>query len=157
MAVSKLREYLESQNVKYTVIKQQSQVYTAQEIAASVHIPGKSLAKTVMVKLDGELAMTVLPASYRVDFKLLAESTGAKKVELASEQEFQDRFPDCEVGAMPPFGNLYDIPIYASESLAEEMEIAFCGGSHTELIRIAFKDFERLAKPKILKFSVKGN
>ena len=157
MAESKLREYLQSQNVEFTVIKHQSPVYTAQEIAASAHIPGKELAKTVMIKLDGELAMTVLPASYRVDFKLLQDGTGATKVELASEREFKGMFPDCEVGAMPPFGNLYGMTVYAAESLAEEVEIAFCGGTHTELIRMSFQDFKKLASPKIMKFSVKGN
>lgn len=154
MYASKLREYLEGQDVKYTVIEHDP-VYTAQEIAASAHIPGKALAKTVMVEVDGEMAMAVLPAPFRVDFDRLKEITGAKRVELASEKAFKDLFPDCEVGAMPPFGNLYGMDVYAAKSLAEEVEIAFCAGSHTELIRMSYEDFVRLAKPKVVDFSVR--
>ena len=137
MPKDKLREYLESHEVQYTVIEH-SPVYTAQEIAASAHIPGKQLAKTVMVKIDGEMAMAVMPAPYRVNFERFKEQTGANQVELASEQEFKDKFPDCEPGAMPPFGNLYGMEVYAAKNLAEEMEIAFCAGAHGELIRIAY-------------------
>ena len=154
MPKDKLREYLESHEVQYTVIEH-SPVYTAQEIAASAHIPGKQLAKTVMVKIDGEMAMAVMPAPYRVNFERFKEQTGANQVELASEQEFKDKFPDCEPGAMPPFGNLYGMEVYAAKNLAEEMEIAFCAGAHGELIRIAYKDFESLAKPKVLDFAWK--
>jgi Ala-tRNA(Pro) deacylase len=153
MPAEKLAEYLESQGVQYTVIEHHAPVYTAQEIAASTHIPGKQLAKTVMVKVDGGLAMAVIPASQRVNLNRLKELVGAGKVELASEQEFRNKFPDCQVGAMPPFGNLYGIPVYAAQDLAEEIEIAFCAGSHTELVRMAFSDFKRLAEPKILDFS----
>jgi Ala-tRNA(Pro) deacylase len=153
MPAEKLAEYLESQGVQYTVIEHHAPVYTAQEIAASTHIPGKQLAKTVMVKVDGGLAMAVIPASQRVNLNRLKELVGAGKVELASEQEFRNKFPDCQVGAMPPFGNLYGIPVYAAQDLAEEIEIAFCAGSHTELVRISFSDFKRLAEPKILDFA----
>lgn len=155
MPKDKLREYLESHEVQYTVIEH-SPVYTAQEIAASAHIPGKQLAKTVMVKIDGEMAMAVMPAPYRVNFERFKEQTGANQVELASEQEFKDKFPDCEPGAMPPFGNLYGMEVYAAKNLAEEMEIAFCAGAHGELIRIAYKDFESLAKPKVIDFAWKS-
>ena len=153
MPAEKLAEYLESQGVQYTVIEHHAPVYTAQEIAASTHIPGKQLAKTVMIEVDGGLAMAVIPASQRVNLNRLKELVGAGKVELASEQEFRNKFPDCQVGAMPPFGNLYGIPVYAAQDLAEEIEIAFCAGSHTELVRMAFSDFKRLAEPKILDFS----
>jgi Ala-tRNA(Pro) deacylase len=153
MPAEKLAEYLESQGVQYTVIEHHAPVYTAQEIAASTHIPGKQLAKTVMVKVDGGLAMAVIPASQRVNLNRLKELVGAGKVELASEQEFRNKFPDCQVGAMPPFGNLYGIPVYAAQDLAEEIEIAFCAGSHTELVQISFSDFKRLAEPKILDFA----
>ncbi|MGD2252425.1 MAG: YbaK/EbsC family protein [Anaerolineales bacterium] len=155
MPVSKVKEYLESQGVEYKTI-QHEEVYTAQEVAASAHIPGKQLAKTVMVKLDKGMAMAVLPASHRIDFKGLKKATGAKKVKLATEAEFKDLFPDCDVGAMPPFGNLYDMPVYVAESLAEEIVIAFCAGSHTELIQLSYSDFANLAKPKVAKFSLKG-
>jgi Ala-tRNA(Pro) deacylase len=130
-----------------------SAAYTAQEIAASAHVPGKELAKTVMVKIDGQMAMAVLPASFRVDFKDLKDLAGAKKVELASEQEFKKLFPECEVGAMPPFGNLYDMAVYVANPLPEDEEIAFNAGSHTELIRLPYKDFQKLAKPTVGDFA----
>jgi Ala-tRNA(Pro) deacylase len=106
-----------------------------------------------MIKLDGKMAMAVLPASRQVDFDLMKEAVGAKKVELATESEFKDLFPECEVGAMPPFGNLYDMDVFAAARLAEDEEIAFNSGSHTELIKLAYKDFERLVNPKVLTFS----
>jgi Ala-tRNA(Pro) deacylase len=152
MPAKKLTAFLDEQKIKYVKISH-SPAYTAQEIAAIAHIAGRELAKSVIVKLDGELAMAVLPASYRVDFKLLKKASKAKKAELASEEEFRDRFPECELGAMPPFGNLYDIKVYVAESLTEDDEIAFNAGSHTELIRMSFKDFERLVKPTVMKFS----
>jgi Ala-tRNA(Pro) deacylase len=155
MPSDKITAFLKENKVKYKVIEH-DEVYTAQETAASAHISGKQLAKTVMVKIDGDMAMAVLPASYRVDFKSLKKAIGAKKVELASEVDFKDLFPECDVGAMPPFGSLYDMDVIVAESLADEMVIAFCGGSHTELIQISFKDFEKLAKPKVVNFSIKG-
>jgi Ala-tRNA(Pro) deacylase len=154
MPLRKLKNFLDSENTKYVTISH-STAYTANEVAASAHIPGKELAKTVMVKIDGKMTMTVLPASYKVDFGLLQEATGASKAELASEQEFQDMFPGCEIGAMPPFGNLYGMEVFVDESLCEDEEIAFNAGSHTELIRLSYKDFEKLVKPKVVKFSPK--
>ena len=154
MPLKKLEEFLDNNNIKY-VATSHSAAYTAQEVAASAHIPGKQLAKTVMVKLNGEMAMAVLPASHKVDFDLLKEAIGASKVELASEEEFKDKFPECEVGAMPPFGNLFGIEVFVTESLAEDEEIAFNSGLHTELIRMSYKDFEALVKPRIVKFSSK--
>ncbi|MCK6619330.1 MAG: YbaK/EbsC family protein [Calditrichaceae bacterium] len=152
MPVKKLKDFLDREHVRYVTIIH-SRAYTAQEIAASAHIPGKELAKTVMVKLDGKMAMAVLPASYRVDFELLKKATGAKTAELATEKEFKNMFPDCEVGAMPPFGNIYDLQVFAANSLREDEEIAFNAGSHTELMKLSFSDFERLSKPVFLKFS----
>lgn len=149
MPLRRLKEFLDSNRVKYVSISH-STAYTAQEIAATAHIKGKELAKTVMVKIDGRLAMVVVPASSRVDFDLLQDITGAHQVELASEAEFRSLFPECEVGAMPPFGNLYDMDVYVAESLAEDEEIAFNAGSHTELIRLSFHDFERLVRPRIV-------
>ena len=153
MPVKILKDFLDQNKVHYVSIIH-SAAYTAQETAALFHIPGKELAKTVMVNIDGKMAMAVLPASYRVDFQLLKEVTGAKVVELANEQEFKYRFPGCETGAMPPFGNLYEMDVFVAESLTDDEEIAFYAGSHSELMRLAFKDFEKLVKPKILKFSV---
>lgn len=152
MPVKKLKEFLDSNKVKYITISH-SEAFTAQQVAASAHIPGQELAKTVMVKVDGEMAMAVLPASFQVDFELLKKTAGAGKVELASEKEFKGYFPNCEVGAMPPFGNLYGMEVYVAERLTEDEEIAFNAGSHTELIKMSYDDFERLVKPRVLKFS----
>lgn len=152
MPIKKLKEFLDSQDVEYITISH-SKAYTAQKTAASAHIPGKELAKTVIVKFDGKMAMAVLPASYKIDFDQLKMASGASKVEISTENEFRDIFPDCELGAMPPFGNLYDMEVYVAKTLAEDEEIAFNACSHTELIRMKYKDFDKLAKPKILKFS----
>ena len=154
MPVKKLKEFLDSNKVKYITISH-STAYTAQEIAALTKIPAKELAKTVMVKLDGKMAMAVLPASYKVNFNYLKKRAGVKKVELATEKEFKEMFPECDTGAMPPFGNLYNLDVYSTESLAEDEEIAFSAGSHTELIRMAYKDFEQIVKPKVIKFSTR--
>ena len=154
MPVKKLKEFLDSHHIKYVTISH-SPVYTAQQIAASAHIRGRELAKTVMVKIDGRMAMAVLPASYKVDFDLLKGAARASAVELASEEEFKEMFPDCEIGAMPPFGNLYGMDVFVADSLAEDEEIAFNAGSHSELIRLSYKDFESLVGPKVVKFAAK--
>ena len=153
MPVQKLEEFLQQNKVKYVTVLH-SPHYTAQEIAASSHIPGKGMAKTVMVKIDGKMIMAVLPASYKVDFDLLKSAVGADNIELADEYEFKDMFPGCEVGAMPPFGNLFDMEVYVEDSLADQEQIAFNAGSHTELIKMTYKDFERLVQPKMLKFNL---
>ena len=153
MPVKRLKEFLDSHSMKYVTISH-SRAFTAQETATSAHIPGKELAKTVMVKADGKMAMAVLPASYKVDFDLLKKATGSGKIEIADEEEFKGLFPGCEVGAMPPFGNLYGMDVFVAKSLTEDEEIAFNAGSHRELVRMAYKDFEGLVKPRVMKFSV---
>ncbi len=147
-----LKDFLDKNDVKYVTINH-SLAFTSQEIAATAHIKGKELAKTVLIKIDGKLVMCVLPASNKVDFDLLEKSLGGKNARLANEVEFKDKFPECEVGAMPPFGNLYGLDVYAEESLAKDKEIAFNACSHTELVHMSYMDFERLAKPKMMKFS----
>jgi len=154
MPLSKLREFLDRNQVQYLVISH-SVAYTAQGIAALTHIKGKELAKTVMVMVDGRLAMAVVPASVRVDLHKLKKYLGVETVELATEQEFRDRFPDCETGSMPPFGNLYGMDVFADESLAEDKEISFNAGSHRELVRMRFDDFERLAKPMLIQIAAR--
>jgi len=149
MTVGRIKEFLDEHEVKYMTIRH-SPAYTAQEIAAKAHIPGKELAKTTMVKIDGDLAMAVLPASFRVDFEAFEQAIGAGKVELASEDDFADRFPECEIGAMPPFGNLYGMEVYVAKLLTEDEEIFFNAGTHSELIRMDYQDFEALARPKIV-------
>ena len=130
-----------------------SHAYTAQEVAASAHIPGRKLAKTVMVKIDGKMAMAVLSASDKIDFVLIQETAGASKVELASEHEFTDLFPGCNVGAIPPFGNLYEMQVIVDEKLSKETEIVFNAGSYTELITLHYEDFKRLVKPCVANIS----
>jgi Ala-tRNA(Pro) deacylase len=153
MACGKLKKYLDENNVPYVTITH-SQAFTAQQVAASAHIKGKEMAKTVIIKINDKLAMAVLPATYHVDFHLLKEVTGNEDVVLAHESEFKEIFEDCELGAMPPFGNLYNMEVYVAQSLTEDVEIAFNAGTHSELIRMKYSDFERLVQPKILKFSV---
>lgn len=148
---SKLKEFLDQNGVKYEV-RAHSEAYTAQEVAASAHIPGRKLAKTVIARKGKDLLMIVLPSPYNVDFKALTEELG-EKVELASEQEFEGLFPDCELGAMPPFGNLYNIPVYVDETLQEDREIDFNAGTHREIVRMRYGDFERLVGPSHLKFA----
>ena len=152
MPISRLRHCLDDQHIKYVTIKH-SPAYTAREIAESAHIPRKDLAKTVMVYVDGKMAMAILPGSEKLDLSLLKKAAGASKARLAREDEFKDKFPECELGAMPPFGNLYGMEVFAAETLAAYEEIAFNAGSHTELIRMAYKDFERLVQPRIVKLT----
>ena len=148
MPVMQLKEFLDAERVKYVSISH-STAYTAQEIAASAHVPGRELAETVMVKVDGAMAMAVLPATRKLDLPKPKRAAGAKAVELADEAEFRTMFPQCETGAMPPFGNLYGMPIYIAECLREDVQIAFNAGSHTELIRMDYADFEKLVDPKV--------
>ena len=152
MPAQTLKSFLDSNHVKYKTIIH-SPEYTAQEIAASAHIPGKELAKTVIVKVDGEFAMAVLPASLHVSLTRFKEAIDAADAELATEEEFEKLFPDCELGAMPPFGNLYDMPVYAAEQLTEDEEIAFNAGSHTELVQLSYSDFDKLVHPKVVALS----
>jgi Ala-tRNA(Pro) deacylase len=154
MPLSKVRAFLDEHHVKYVVISH-SKAYTAQGIAAIAHIRGQELAKTVIVKLDGALAMAVLPASFQVDLLALKKDVGVKDAALASEREFKQHFPDCETGAMPPFGNLYGIPVYVDETLTRDQEIAFNAGTHFELIRMEYVDFDRLVEPQVLEFSTR--
>lgn len=154
MPAKKIKKFLDDNNIKYVTL-QHSPAYTAQEIAASAHIPGKELAKTVMIRVGPKMVMLVLPASYRIDFGALREAMGFADIRLATEEEFKTFFPDCEVGAMPPFGNLYDLPVYVAESLTFDEDIAFNAGSHKELIKMSYVDFERLVDPEILTFSKK--
>ena len=153
MPIRKLRDFLDSNHIRYFIISH-SPVYTAQEVAASAHIPGKELAKTVMVTIDGKLAMAVLPASYKLDFDKLKDAAGTRDALLASEEDFADMFPGCEVGAMPPFGNLYGMKTYVAEELAEDEEIVFNAGNHMELLRLSYADFEQLVKPLVVPLTV---
>ena len=152
MPLERLKQFLDSHAVRYVTV-QHSPAYTAQELAALAHVPGKEWAKTVMVKLDGKMAMAVVAASSRVVFDLLKEASHARTAELATEQEFKDLCPGCEIGAMPPFGNLFGMSVYVDQGLAEDAEIAFSAGTHTEMVRLPFADFVRLVAPQVVKLS----
>lgn len=153
MPIKTLKAFLDDQHVKYVTI-QHSIAYTAQETAESAHIPGNEMAKTVMVLLDDRMAMAVLRAPDKVDLKRLRDAAGAKNAEFASETQFQGLFPGVDVGAMPPFGNLYDMPVYVEESLTHDRRIAFNAGSHSELMQLAYEDFARLVTPKVARFAL---
>ena len=153
MIAKKLKDFLDERKIKYVTISH-SPAYTAHEVAQSAHIPGRILAKTVMIMMDEVLpAMAVLPANHRVMLDDLRDLTGTDDLRLAREDEFKKLFPDCEVGAMPPFGNLYDMSVYVSPDLADEDEIVFNAGSHTEIIRMLYRDYERLVKPRVAEFT----
>jgi Ala-tRNA(Pro) deacylase len=152
MPCESLKDFLDSHGVKYVVISH-SKAYTANEVAAMVHVSGKEMAKAVMVKVDGRMAMAVLPASFRISFDQLRDAIGARGVTLASEEEFKELFPDCEVGAMPPFGNLYHMEVFVADALAEDEQIAFNAGTHTEIIRMNYADFDRLTQPQVMTFA----
>ena len=152
MPVEKMKEFLDEHGIKYVTF-QHSPAYTAQEIAQSAHISGKNLAKVVMLIVDGKMAMAVVPASHQVNLQSLRAAANARTVKLANEEEFKDMFPDCDTGAMPPFGCLYGMDVLVSEALAEDEAIAFNAGTHTELVGLAYRDFERLVQPKLGNFS----
>ena len=151
MTLARMANYLDAHNVRYLIITH-SPAFTAQGIAGVTHISGKELAKTVIIRLDGTLVMAVLPANYHVDLQAFRRAAKAKTVSLASEEEFEDRFPECETGAMPPFGNLFGMPVYAEASLEKDKEIAFNAGTHRELIRMQWEDFKNLVQPIIMRF-----
>ena len=152
MPTQKLKVFLDEHNIHFVSIVH-SRAYTTQMVARSAHIHAKELAKTVIIKVDDNLAMAVLPASDNVDLGLLKHSTGAQDLRLATEEEFKDAFPDCEIGAMPPFGNLYDMEVFVSPRLAEDEQIAFNAGTHTELVQLAYADFLELVAPAVVRLS----
>jgi Ala-tRNA(Pro) deacylase len=149
MPYSRLQHLLDAHRVRYTRIRH-APAYTAQEVAAAAHVPGRELAKTVIVDIDGKLAMVVQTAASKVPLGRVKAVAGARDVHLVSEVEFRDRFPDCEPGAMPPFGNLYGMEVFVVEDLTEDEEIAFNAGTHTDLIRLRYRDFASLVHPTIV-------
>ena len=155
MRASKVKEFLDTNHIHYNTITHPTS-YTAQGTAAYAHVPGNELAKTVMVKVDTQLAMAVLPASCQIDLSAFKRITRAKSICLAAEPEFEMKFPDCDLGAMPPFGNLYGVPVYVEERLADDEDIAFNGGTHNELVRMKYGDFERVVNPIIGRFSMRS-
>jgi Ala-tRNA(Pro) deacylase len=144
-----LKEFLDSQAVKYLKIAH-SPAYTAREVAQSLHIKGHKVAKTVIVAIEGKMAMAVMPANRSIDFDHFQKEIGVSEIKLASEGQFKDMFPDCEVGAMPPFGNLYGMEVYVDRHLTDDEEMFFNACSHSELVRMSYQDFERLVKPRVV-------
>ncbi|HSB12584.1 MAG TPA: YbaK/EbsC family protein [Blastocatellia bacterium] len=145
---AKLKECLDSNRVAYDVLTH-PQVYTAQDVASAAHVPGKELAKSVVLKADDRYVLAVLPAPLKVDTDRLREELRATEVRIAHEFEFAAMFPGCELGAMPPFGNLYGVDVFVDRSLSCDEEIVFNAGSHVEAIRMKYKDFERLVHPTV--------
>jgi Ala-tRNA(Pro) deacylase len=148
----RLEDYLRENGVPFEV-QHHPRAITAQEVAATEHVPGKMLAKVVMVMVDGEMVMLSLPAPYQVDLEKVGKVLVAEETRLAEEEEFEGAFPDCEVGAMPPFGNLYELPVYVEEALAEDETIFFRAGSHTDTMSVRYADFEQLVKPTVAEFA----
>lgn len=155
MPTKRLRQHLDNSKVSYAIINH-SPAYTAQKVAASAHISGKSIAKTVIVRVGDELIMVVLPANHLIHLKKLKNFLKESDVALAREREFESKFPDCETGTMPPFGNLYDMQVYVAKELAEDEQIAFNAGSYRELVRMKYQDFANLVKPVVGDFSIEG-
>ena len=150
--LQRMKEFLDRNSIRYVQLSH-SPAYTSTEIATAAHLPGKEMAKTVIAQVNGKPVMLVLPASTMVDFTGLRKTLDATEVRLASESEFNKLFPDCEVGAMPPFGNLFNVEVIVDRGLTGQHEIAFNAGNHREMIRMSYPDFERLVRPRILSFS----
>jgi Ala-tRNA(Pro) deacylase len=152
MAANVLKEYLDKQCVAHRSIVH-TQAFTAQRTAEATHVRGMNMAKTVVLNVDGRMCMAVVPAHFHVDLEKLKGAAGASTVKLVDELELKKLFPDCETGAMPPFGNLYGMNVYVQQQLTSDKEIAFNACSHTEVIEVAFRDFERLVQPMIADFA----
>jgi len=151
MVTPRLKQLLDNNHVRYQAIPHPT-AYDSQRTAEAAHVSGHGFAKTVIVKADGRLCMAVLPASERVHLDALRDGLGARDVELADEDEMRRAFPDCDVGAMPPFGEMYGMEVFVNPRLRKDEEIAFNAGSHDELLLIRYQDYERLAHPNPLRF-----
>jgi Ala-tRNA(Pro) deacylase len=151
--MERIANYLRDHDVSYEV-QHHREVYTAQEVAESEHVPGRLVAKVVVVLADGQKALLVLPATHRVDLTRAAHALGVADVRLAHEEEFAANFPDCEIGAIPPFGNLYGLPVYVDRTLTADDQIVFQAGTHTTTMRVAYPDFARLVEPVVVEFTL---
>jgi len=147
--LKKLREFLDNNRIPYEVIDHR-QAFTAQEVAEAEHVPGRQLAKVVMVRSGGEFLMVVLPGPYHVDMARAKAALAKPDLVLATEAEFSGLFPQCEAGAMPPFGNLFNLPVCVDQTLASDEEIIFNAGNHTQTVRMKYADFARLVKPQVV-------
>ncbi len=152
MTTRSIKEFLDRNSVSHSCIPH-PQTYTAQRTAQVTHIKGMELAKTVVVKIDGKACMAVLPAHYHIDLEKLKAATGAQRLDIAREEDLQKLFPDCETGAMPPLGNLYGMDVWVQEDLTRDEQIAFNAGTHTEVIRMSYRDYDELVHPTVADFS----
>ena len=152
MITKKLKEHLNAHNIKYTTTSH-SPAFTAMEVAAMAHVPGKQMAKVVIMNLENRLAMAVLPANYRINSGRMMHALHTANMRLADEAEFGHLFRDCELGAMPPFGNLYGMQTFVAQSLAEDEYITFSAGTHAEVVTLLFEDYRNLVRPKIISFT----
>jgi Ala-tRNA(Pro) deacylase len=149
MPVQQLKKHLDNAGVDYICLSHPP-AFNAQELARHVKIAGDRVVKTVIIELDGKIAMLVMPANYRIRWDRLSQILDTDFVDLADEQDFKGRFPDCELGAMPPFGNLFQMPVYCAEPLTKQPELAFAAGAHTESIHMKTSDFLDLVRPMVL-------
>jgi Ala-tRNA(Pro) deacylase len=149
MPLKRLRIFLDQNGIQYT---QQTHMtaYTAAGVASVAHVKGKEMAKAVMVLADEKLVMLVVPATMHIRLKQAKLALKARQIFLASEADFGHVFPDCELGAMPPFGNLYGIPVFVDESLTRDKEIVFNAGNHREIIKMSYADYERTVAPQVI-------
>jgi Ala-tRNA(Pro) deacylase len=152
MLAQKLTSLLERNRIHYKAFKHPT-AYTAQGVASVMHVPGRQVAKTVVLEVDGKFVLAVLPAPCHVDLQRFREAAGATSVSLADEVEFRKLFPGCEPGAEPPFGHLYGLPTWVDASLAEDEFITFNGGSHDDAVRIRYEEFVQLAQPRVARFA----
>ena len=151
MISTRLKKFLDDNQIGYDVMHHDP-AFTAQELSARMHISGYEFVKVVVVKLDGAYALAALSAPLRINFRALAEAAGAKRCSLASEDEFQQLFPDCELVAMPPFGNLYNLPTFVDQDVTHSENMVINAGTHAEAIRLRYSDFSRLARPRVARF-----
>ncbi len=149
----KIREYLDKERVGYQLLEH-SRAFTATEVAGAQHVPGRQMIKSVIVKADDQFVMCLLPAIHYLDIDKFKEISGAKQVRLAHEEEMSKLFPDCEIGSEPPFGALYGIKVYADKFLEEDNEVAFNAGTHSDMIKMKFKDVQRLSQPVFVEIGV---
>jgi Ala-tRNA(Pro) deacylase len=150
----KLKQLLDQNGVQYSLIVHHT-AYTAQEVAAAEHVPGREHAKVTVIKVGQDFAMAVMPAQKKIDFVKLAAVLGEKQIRLAEEKEFSGIFPECEPGAMPPFGHLFGLSVIVDVELEKDQNIAFQAGTHVESIRMKYADFKRLEKPRTADFTAK--
>lgn len=148
----RIREFLDENDVQYEWLPH-PQAYAAQEVAHSLHISGKRLAKTVILDFDGRLIMAVLPAAHHLDLNKLKEALAAKRLEMLPESELTELFPDCDLGAIPPFGNLYGMDVWVDHSLTESDEFVFTAGTHRDAVRMDYSDYAGLVNPHVGRFS----